>query len=271
MKLVEVSLRRDTKVTYAVNLLLPLVSVSAILAFSIAVFCQEPYSSHLSNPIEVFCTANGDLRVISRGQTSQVVSSPWDPSLLLSITLGFGRITYAAAKGIDICWDLIVGRLGQPLLAFLAYLVLRRSLQRYMDNHCVDFRVFSSLSFDKVSPAALWATTCSVFKDRRQHDSMPDIPATKCGWRFRWQHFGHFVILAYILGFSTLASIMTGYQSALTPYVRRSDNHTLVELSQLESPNFVIVDGSRVGLNDYYPIHSGQPLSSEIRGCKYLT
>ena len=115
----------DTRFAYLAKVGLPLAIIGAIIAFTCAVYTQETYSDKATKVIEVSCTSAGAIQVLTESDR-RVVSSYWDPSLFLSITFGFGNFSYAAAKGIDVAWDLIVGRAGQILLAIISYPILRR-------------------------------------------------------------------------------------------------------------------------------------------------
>ncbi|KAJ9131816.1 hypothetical protein NKR23_g11557 [Pleurostoma richardsiae] len=47
----------------------------------------------------------------------------WSASGFFQITLGFGSLSFTAAKVIDIMWDITVGRLGQSALVYVSWRV----------------------------------------------------------------------------------------------------------------------------------------------------
>lgn len=147
-------------------------------------------------------------------ERSEAGSSYWDPNLFLSSTFGFGHFSFAAAKGIDVVWDFVVGRFGQIVLAFMAYLVLRRSLSTYMEEQEMHIPVYASLAFDKTSLAALWATSCDLFGSLK-----PSWKPTAAFRGLNWRYVGYSIVLVYVLGFPTMVSVMTGtYADGFTPY-----------------------------------------------------
>ena len=196
----------DRRVSYVLTIGLPLGSIIALVAFTGAFFARAtpPERTDGLSPVYVYCTPDGHTRATL--EYSYPYNQYWDPSLVLSITLGLGDLKYAAARGIDLAWDLVVGRGGQIFLALLAYPVLRRSLRRHMEKSPVRLRTFASVSFDKISLSALWTTFRDLVARREPSDENFGLPP---GWR----HFGHLLILTYVLAFPTLASFMTGYQA----------------------------------------------------------
>lgn len=79
-----------------------------------------------------FCTPNGIVHLPWKSADSY--NQCWDPALFLSITLAFGRLSFTAAKAIDVIWDLFVGRGGQVLLGWVTYTIVRRSLVTAMES-----------------------------------------------------------------------------------------------------------------------------------------
>ena len=189
----------DTRLAFAIKIGLPLAGIAAIVAFIAALFSQQAASDRTNDIIDTYCTPSGGIQVAT--QNASFINPHWDPELFLSITFGFGQFTYAAAKGIDVVWDLVIGRLGQVFLAVLAYPVLRRSLATCMEVREVHFPVYASLAFDKVSLASLSATTRDLF-GRKKADSRRSVL-----FSFDWRYFSHALVLTYILGFPTMVSV----------------------------------------------------------------
>lgn len=226
--------------------------ICALLAFVSAVFSSPAGSlSSFGRDKNVYCDPNGNILVSnqygdiydtkSNSYDSPKTISWWDPSLFLSITIAFGKLSFPAAKGIDVCWDFLVGRVGQILLAVASYPILRRSLACAMEQRPVHVKTYSSIAFSGVSLSSLWAVLLEATR------------SLSYGFRaFRWIILAQIIAIAYILGFATIVSVMTGYSTAFTPWVTRPDNQNRVAVSDLSRPPFVIVDGSRVGLDDHH-------------------
>lgn len=243
--------------------------ISALLAFVSAVFSSPAGSLSSGRDMNVYCDPNGNIQVRDHygniyDTTSNSYDSPrtnawWDPSLFLSITIGFGKLSFPAAKGIDICWDFLVGRVGQILLAVASYPILRRSLACTMEQRPVHVKTYSSIAFFGVSLSSLWATLLEAARGLR------------CGFRaFPWIILAQIIAIAYILGFATIASVMTGYSTAFTPWVTRPDNQNRVAVSDLSRPPFVIVDGSRVGLEDHHIVRGSVSDHMDLLTCTWF-
>lgn len=91
--------------------LLLIASLAAVLLTLIIVYTSTPAAGDGTYPLQ--CYADGTIHSqlfidIGVRQTSRV----FHPSLALSITLAFGDLSFPMAKGIDIVWDLVVGRGG---------------------------------------------------------------------------------------------------------------------------------------------------------------
>ncbi|KAK5705929.1 hypothetical protein LTR17_021220 [Elasticomyces elasticus] len=56
---------------------------------------------HLDDTNGMLCFSDGSAHLFGKGM-APLRAQAWDPSLFLSITLGFGSLTFPAAKGIDI-------------------------------------------------------------------------------------------------------------------------------------------------------------------------
>lgn len=126
-----------------------------------------------------------------------------------------------------------------------------------MEREPVRAETYSTLVFQGVSLSAFWALIVElVRKTSRKLKAFP------------WLMLGQIFAVAYILGFSTLVSVMTGYSTVFHPWVTRPDNQNRVDLSDLRVPTLVIVDGSRVGLHDNYPVYGHLANLSQILTCK---
>ncbi|KAK5116835.1 hypothetical protein LTR85_009095 [Meristemomyces frigidus] len=187
------------------------------------------------------CWADGSAHVgVLTGYAAQL----WVPSLFLSITFGLGNFTFSQAKGIDIVWDLVVGRGGQVLLVLIAYPIVRRALTLSNENRTTSFPLFSSVAFGGMSMSSLYRL-CICRDDRGRLAGSRRAPT-----RWSWLHLTLAFVCIYVLAFPTVVSIMTGYQAVLVPYVLDPENpDNLVKVDSLEIASLLIIDGFRVGLS----------------------
>ena len=92
----------------------------------------------------------------------------WNTSQFLDITLGFGSFDFGSAKGIDIAWDLVVGRGGQILLALFSYRVLSAALLQSMENRAVSFYTYTAIGLDRGPVFSIWASLRDLWYSRSQ-------------------------------------------------------------------------------------------------------
>ena len=254
------------------RLALPFAIIVALIAFTAAYYGAATASTQTDEFIDVFCTPDGKAHVRTMFEAHHY-NQYWDPALVLTVTLGFGNLNYGAARAIDVCWDLVVGRGGQVLLALVTYPVLRRSLRLYMETTSVHFDLYATLAFDKVSFAALWPTLrdAIVRQQSRPHLELrlSSLRSYRLCWN--WRYFAHALVLTYVLAFPTLASIMTGYQARYKALVAHPDNDFLMEIEALRVPALILIDGSRMGYQDYQPIFEDDPDFWVLLSCKSLS
>ena len=169
----------------------------------------------------------------------------WDPSLFLSITLAFGQFTFAQAKAIDICWDLVVGRGGQALFMVLTYPLMRDSVRLSLERRPASFSVVAATAFSKISWTSMWALGHSLSAKPNNARRVPFVPWVRsCNWHF----VGLIVVCVYFLVFPTLTAAMTGYQARLSSLVKDPENGNFVPTSSLGQPQATVIDSHRVGL-----------------------
>lgn len=169
------------------------------------------FGSHSTRHSGFDCAADGKLLM-----PNEHVNSNWDPGSWLSVTLAFGSFSFSTAKAIDVSWDLIIGRGGQLLLAFLAYSTIRRSFSHAMMRTSWHMPVTTRLIFDPVSFTGLWA-------------SLKDLANRRWSWRL----YAYIVMVIYISSFSTIVSAMTGYRATSSVYYRSDNNQSQILVSTL--------------------------------------
>jgi len=96
-------------------------------------------------------------------------SSPyWDSNLFLSVTMGFHGLTFAQAKAIDICFDLMIGRGSQVLLALATYPVLRRAVLRSMEVREFSLALLLPFFMERFSVNTLYVMIANMRVDRNE-------------------------------------------------------------------------------------------------------
>jgi hypothetical protein len=160
--------------------------------------------------------------------------NPLTAANLLTINVAFGSYSFGIAKFIDVIWDVVVGRGGQFVLAFIAYRVHSGCLVRDLETRPVSYRLFSALSMDSGTLHSLWV----VLTESRRYKISSLIRLVSIAYS-----------IAYVLSFPTLMGAMTGYTTKWTPYVAQDDG-SMVKLASYDRVKYIIVDGSRIGLEN---------------------
>ncbi|KAF2733838.1 hypothetical protein EJ04DRAFT_438279 [Polyplosphaeria fusca] len=206
--------------------LLPL-SLAPIIVLSTA--AEEASVGYLSNRD---CYPNG--------MWSEMPGATWrimDSSYFFTPNLSFGSMTFTAVKVIDIAWDLIVGRGGQLLLAWVNYRVFNEWLVYHMEQHLTSYKMYTAVAFETTSMATLGVLGKEflAFGER--------------SWLkfFRWLGvLCMFLSTLYVLSFPTLMSAMTGYITTYEAYVEDYDKN-LIELNKFKWVILAIEDSHRIG------------------------
>ena len=155
----------------AVFLLIPLalLTVSIYLGFSWTEYFQ--YDLRTNDWTDrTWASYNQNLNWVSlsNGKAVPTSDSPsvWDTDQFLNINLGFGFFKFGIAKGIDIGWDLMVGRGGQMLLALLSYRVLSAVLLHSMETRSASFYTYTAVGFDRGPLLTIWASMRDLWNGR---------------------------------------------------------------------------------------------------------
>ena len=91
----------------------------------------------------------------------------WDPQYVLTLTVGFGRMSFAIARFVDLVWDVIVGHGGQALLIWIAYKVLTRYLVCLMEHDGVTMRTYTAVAFHTGSLEGAWMLMRDLVRRRK--------------------------------------------------------------------------------------------------------
>jgi len=158
----------------------------------------------------------------------------------------------------------------QALLALHAYPIMRRAAVQCMERNEVSAGLFSDLAFQGASLSSIWSL---LSRGERVFVPGPRGAPTS-GWKVRnvsLTALAMLVACTYIMGFSTLVSIMTGYQTTFVAYVQDpKDSSNLVKTTALDSPVAIIADGDRLNLTADFPVIAGTAYKEATRTCRSL-
>lgn len=181
-----------------------------------------------------FCNADGS---VQRAGTYQLL---WDSKLYFTINVSFGRFSFTAVKLIDACWDTLVGRGGQMLVAIVAYRVLRRSIALSMEICTYPISTLTAIFCQQIQLNSAWELLHGVQTRRSNWSNMPRAsPYIRLA--------AHISIFAYVLTFATLVSVMAGYRAEMEGYFGPEE---LMPISNIYSPQMKLEDGARIGLSE---------------------
>ncbi|KAG9603059.1 hypothetical protein KCU77_g2855, partial [Aureobasidium melanogenum] len=177
---------------------------------------------------------------LANGTASLDLATLWNASQFLDINLGFGRFKFGVAKGLDVAWDLVVGRGGQILLAMFSYRLLSAVLLQSMETRTISLYTYTAIGFDRGPLFCVWASLRDLWSDRRQ---------------------GKIVLFTvvfaslYLLAFPTFVSTMTGYKPIYTPWLSFDSDDAMYDTgsSDVLKVQGIIKDASRIGLTDDFP------------------
>ncbi|KAK4168335.1 hypothetical protein QBC43DRAFT_296978 [Cladorrhinum sp. PSN259] len=157
----------------------------------------------------------------------------WSEGSFFEITLKGGSLTFAQAKVIDICWDLMVGRGGQALVAYLSWQTFARYLSVSVERAPVTFTTFRECFSNQETSILL---LCRLAKDLRLfHQLSPRL--VKAFFTFT---------LSLVLIFPTLASAMTGYSPKSQAFVKELGGNAYIKFSDFDLVAYVIHDAWRI-------------------------
>lgn len=213
----------------------------------LAVFMVTQSSASNANG-DFFCNANG---APSYFATREGFYEPfWDPKLFFNVNVPFGHLSYTSAKIIDACWDLAFARGGQALAGLLSYRVIRRSLALVMEQSPVAIPLATAICCENGKLTLLGRTLhsfwCGSRQTRLRWKSQPlSVDIRLAAW---------ILVCIYVLSFSTLASVMTGYQARFTGYFDANGVgwETMRPIESLARKDIIVHDGHRVGFQEGY-------------------
>lgn len=197
------------------------------------------------------------------GLWKEATDATWrimDSSYFFTPNLSFGAMTFTQVKVIDIAWDLIVGRGGQVLLAWVNYRVFNEWLVYHMEMHFTSYKMYAAIAFETTTMGTVGVLAKELL----------------AGSDGTWKRFFHWLAILsmflstfYVLSFPTLLAAMTGYITTSEPYVR-NDEGNLVKFYQVQPVRYVVEDASRVGLNHMSITAYERDLIESVENCRCL-
>jgi hypothetical protein len=218
-----------------------------------------------------YCDSSGGIRYKYSNDylDGDSISPYWDTGLFLSVTMGFHGLTFSQAKAIDICFDLVVGRGSQVLVALATYPILRRSILRSMEVREFSLALLLPFFLERISVYSLWAL-CAKMRSRRTKpktdDQTEQIEFRKARARIDWRVILVFLVGCYVLALPTFTSVMTSYQVGSSPF--KTEGQGYVPTTELDVPDVILNDAELFGLSEFYPMFDGSDLLSTCQGCK---
>jgi hypothetical protein len=221
-----------------------------------------------------YCDSSGAVRY-KYNPRQETVSPYWDNRLFLSVTMGFHGLTFSQAKAIDICFDLVVGRGSQVLVALATYPILRRSILRSMEVREFSLALLLPFFLERLSIYSLWAMFANMRARRTKpkiNDQTEEIKFWKAKIRIDWRVILVFLIGCYVLALPTVTSVMTSYQVRSAPFMPDGQGYVSTQEFENQIPDFILGNGQLVGLPNYYPMYNSTDsnLLSTCLACRSL-
>ncbi|OTA56503.1 hypothetical protein K449DRAFT_306300, partial [Hypoxylon sp. EC38] len=158
----------------------------------------------------------------------------WSASGFFEINLGFGNLTFTQAKVIDISWDIIIGRLGQILMAFISWRAFADYVTTSMGLAPVTYTTYFTM-FLESEPSFF-----STFRVVRAFISERGLKSRVSIIFIVWS-------MLFLIRWPTLASAMTGYTTLNKAFVP-DNNGNYIPFSDFQPIAYIIHDGWRVNL-----------------------
>ncbi|KAK7946238.1 uncharacterized protein PG986_010559 [Apiospora aurea] len=153
---------------------------------------------------------------------------------------GSGAMSFTTVKIIDICWDVIIGRGGQGLMAIFSWKVFRHYVSASMQSAPVTYQTFRLVFINGDANIATPFRLSQDFIKRRRLISTTAMA---------------FMVLStvYVLVFPTLVGSMTGYIGVMMTFVK-DRNGTSIPFARFDYAAYIIHDGHRINLTDDYVV-----------------
>ncbi|KZL67867.1 hypothetical protein CI238_12980 [Colletotrichum incanum] len=158
----------------------------------------------------------------------------WSASGFFQITFAWGRFSFADAKAIDVAWDVVFGRGGQALLAWISWRAFADYTTISMQVSPVTYDTFQAI-FLQDQPG-IYSTFYLIRDFAHSH-----------GLQSRVMMVIMVFVAIFILLFPTLGSAMTGYSANNDAYVRGYEG-MLIPFEEFDVAGYVIHDAWRINM-----------------------
>jgi hypothetical protein len=215
-----------------------------------------------------YCDTSDKIRFAYADNAFDTSSPYWDSNLFLSVTMGFHGLTFVQAKAIDICFDLIVGRGSQVLLALTTYSLLRRAVLRSMEVREFSLALVLPFFMERLSVYTLWAMVANmrIIGKKSEPTEQSARPRVRIDWRIALVT----CVGCYILAIPTFLSAMTSYQARGEPYFPVDGGSSYMSAEHITIPNVIVKNGEQIGMPTNFPLYndSDPQLYAAVTGCK---
>jgi hypothetical protein len=204
-----------------------------------------------------YCDTSGEIRYAYASNAFARTSPYWDSELFLSVTMGFHGLTFTQAKAIDICFDLVVGRGLQVLLALATYPVLRRAVLRSMEVREFSLALVLPFFMERLSVFALWAMIANMRVNRKEKpEPESGERITRSRFRIDWRIVLILLVGCYVLAVPTFLSAMTSYQARGQPFFPVDNGLSYLSVENIIIPDAFVEGGEQIGLSPRYPLYN---------------
>ncbi|RMZ73702.1 nad dependent epimerase dehydratase [Pyrenophora seminiperda CCB06] len=176
-------------------------------------------------------------------------------SAFFQITLGFGNMDFTQAKAIDVVWDILVGRGGQALIAYISWRTFANYVTTSMEVAPITFKTYRTIFLPNGS---LLVATLHMIRDFTTRHGLHSKIAM-CFMVFT---------MVFTLAFPSFASAMTGYNGNVKPFVLATDGN-YVPFDSFHYAYYVIYDGWRVDKGGEYIVADPGGLSQPTFSSEY--
>ncbi|QDS77353.1 hypothetical protein FKW77_005407 [Venturia effusa] len=187
--------------------------------------------------IDGFCMPDGSFNVKPSDYNI------WKTSGFFQITLGFGHLSFALAKFIDIAFDIVAGRGGQTILAIISYQTIKRYITAAMETSPISYGTYKAVFLRDDIP---FSSLVALIRECLTYRPLSSTLA------MTW------IVLStiFVIIFPTLVSAMSGYSANGHAYIRDASGN-FMDYENLFLIDYVIHDASRLNFT-YFGTMEGQ-------------
>ncbi|WXC57974.1 hypothetical protein SNK03_003875 [Fusarium graminearum] len=194
----------------------------------------------MSLGLESPCEADGDFNIELDSEMGgfKYRGDLWAIKGFFEVTLGWGKLSFTAAKLIDVTWDLVIGRGCQAVMSLIAWRVYTEYLEVSIAIRPATYKTVWLMRFYQDTSLL---SSMHLFVEFFRHG----LASKAATWIMA-------MTLSFILAFPTIAGSMTGYTALNNAYITTSGNR-LFPFDSVKPVAYVIHDGGRTAdLTDNY-------------------